>query len=80
MSCKESILSYFYYQGLIKQKLSNIHKDCPELVLKYLLQLESQHRIEKIMKCEYADSIDKKLYIEYEKMLTCDRIKNIFNK
>ena len=80
MDCRESILSYFYYQGLIKKQLSNIHEECPELVIKYLLQLESKHRIEKLMKCEYADNIDKKLYLEYEKMVSCDRFKNIFNK
>lgn len=80
MDCRESILSYFYYQGLIKKQLSNIHEECPDLVSKYLLQLESKHRIEKLMKCEYADTIDKKLYLEYEKMVSCDRFKNIFNK
>ena len=78
MDCRESILSYFYYQGLIKKQLSNIHDECPDLVAKYLLQLESKHRVEKLMKCNYGDTIDKKLYIEYEKMKSCEKFKTIF--
>lgn len=77
MDCSLAIEEYILYKEAIKNRLKNLEPDCPKEVLKYLLKPESNSRINKLINCEYTDSFDKKLFIEYSKMISCSSLKNI---
>lgn len=77
MDCSLAIKEYILYKEAIKHRLKILEPDCPKEVLKYLLNPESISRINKLINCEYTDSIDKKLFIDYSKMISCSSLKNI---
>jgi hypothetical protein len=77
MECSVAISEYFGYQIIIKNKLNNLQKECPEEVLKYLLKHETKSRMDKVIKCQYTDHFDKKLYLELTNMDSCKNLKNI---
>lgn len=77
MDCSLAIEEYILYKEAIKNRLKILEPECPKEVLKYLLKPESISRIKKVINCEYTDSFDKKLFIEYSKMISCSSFKNI---
>jgi hypothetical protein len=77
IDCKISIEEYFNYQNALKKNLNNLSTECPELVIKYLLKLESRSRIKKLLDCSYTDKFDIKLYRDIQQMKNCDTFKNI---
>lgn len=75
--CSKSIVEYFAYQEAIKYKLYDLKDECPIDVLKYILRKESTNRMNKVIDCSYTDTLDKKRYIEYTKLDSCDSLRNI---
>lgn len=75
--CKESLYIYLQLQNLKKAKLAELQYCCPDLVLRYLLKFEQKNTIDKLLKCEFEDKFNKKLYIDISNMDTCERLKKI---
>ena len=71
--CRESIETYLYIQGKIKDNMTNLAKECPEKVIKFLLEKESAKTIDNLKNCTWSDSSDKKTLL---KLLT-DKCKNL---
>lgn len=75
--CSISIAEYFAYQEAIKHKLCGLQDECPLDVLKYLLKRESTSRMNKVIDCSYKDTLDKKRYVEFTKLDSCESLRNI---
>lgn len=79
MDCSISIAEYLQYREAIKEKLNIIKNECPKDVMNYLLKKESVSRMNKLIDCEYSDRSDKKLFLEFSKLNSCEQLKTIFN-
>lgn len=71
LSCSESFKYYLIQQEIIKQNMNNLSKECPDKVLKFLLQSESKNTIDKLIDCSWTDYFDKK-FIKKTLLKTCD--------
>jgi hypothetical protein len=59
-TCNETFAYYLLEQEIIKKNMSKLSKECPDKVLKFLLQGESTTTISKLVDCTWADHSDKK--------------------
>lgn len=75
--CKNSIEEYFKQQSKIKKQLNNLINECPDYVMKYLLEPESRTRVYKLSMCELGDKFDKKRHVEFLHMYNCESLKKI---
>ena len=62
--CRESIETYLYIQDKIKDNMTNLSKECPDKVIKFLLEKESVKTIDNLKNCTWSDSYDKKTLLK----------------
>ena len=58
--CKDNIKEYLYYQEKIKNNMNKIKHECPDKVLSFMVMNESSKTINKLITCNWIDSVDKK--------------------
>ena len=67
-SCSESIEDYLYAKEKIKKNMSKLKEECPDKVLNFMLQKESENTIKKLIDCTWSDFSDKKHISKISKM------------
>ena len=72
-SCSETIKLYIMQQEKIKENMNKLLEECPDKVLKFLLQKESNTTLNNLINCTWTDSLDKK-YIQKIIKKTCNNL------
>ena len=66
-SCSDTIKYYILQQEKTKENMKKLSKECPDKVLKFLLQKESKTTINKLIDCTWTDTFDKKYILKIMK-------------
>jgi hypothetical protein len=72
-SCSDTIKHYILQQEKTKENMNKLSKECPDKVLKFLLQKESTTTINKLIDCSWTDTFDKKYILKITKK-TCKEL------
>ena len=70
-SCSETFKYYLIHQEIIKQNMKKLSDECPDKVLKFLLNKESNSTKKSLVDCTWTDFYDKKYFSKILKK-TCN--------